>query len=416
MITDYYYVLLRAIETTKNDPVQLRSVIYELARISLRNQVLMRYHLLGGGDGLRQHMAELETAINSVEALSLADARLLAPPSEGQASETPIKSSETTAIVPRGEPYDFQEQPLETPDRFYEDDVRWRDDVGLVRRQAPTEIYAAHSMPVLSESAQITYERLGKRIWIAAWPTVQLVMAAILGVAIYVTAIGRPDYTTAPNPSLGVQTFTPKGKPQIDPANATTEKDLSEKRDARATELVLGFPLPSVYGVYGVSDGKLTELESFPIKVPDQRVAISAMISKPSATTFPNGRLAFVVFRRDLVMNAPEKATTRVVARVVREMKFTGAGGAPKISKIDDIWAVRSNSYEFRVAPLGQNPEMVMIRPEDSDFALPAGRYALVLKGAAYDFSVAGPITDTAQCLERTEALNGTVYSECRTP
>jgi hypothetical protein len=43
------------------------------------------------------------------------------------------------------------------------------------------------------------------------------------------------------------------------------------------------------------------------------------------------------------------------------------------------------------------------------------GRYALVVKGQAYDFTVAGEITETAQCLERTEAANGTFYSECRT-
>ena len=35
---------------------------------------------------------------------------------------------------------------------------------------------------------------------------------------------------------------------------------------------------------------------------------------------------------------------------------------------------------------------------------LPAGRYALVIKGQAYDFTVAGPITDAAQCLERVDA------------
>jgi hypothetical protein len=58
---------------------------------------------------------------------------------------------------------------------------------------------------------------------------------------------------------------------------------------------------------------------------------------------------------------------------------------------------------------------MVIIRPENPTFSFPAGRYVLVLKGSAYDFSVAGPITDTAQCLERTDAMNMPIYSECRT-
>ena len=59
----------------------------------------------------------------------------------------------------------------------------------------------------------------------------------------------------------------------------------------------------------------------------------------------------------------------------------------------------------MRVAPVADNPEMIVIRPDDN-LALPAGRYALILKGVAYDFTVDGPLTDPAHCLERTEALN----------
>jgi len=44
------------------------------------------------------------------------------------------------------------------------------------------------------------------------------------------------------------------------------------------------------------------------------------------------------------------------------------------------------------------------------------GRYALVLKGQAYDFNVAGQITDPKQCLERMAATNGQFYSECQKP
>jgi hypothetical protein len=39
-----------------------------------------------------------------------------------------------------------------------------------------------------------------------------------------------------------------------------------------------------------------------------------------------------------------------------------------------------------------------------------------VIKGLAYDFSVAGQISDPLQCLERVEAANGAFYSACRTP
>jgi hypothetical protein len=57
---------------------------------------------------------------------------------------------------------------------------------------------------------------------------------------------------------------------------------------------------------------------------------------------------------------------------------------------------------------------MIVIKPEESSLLLPPGRYGLVVNGLAYDFSVDGRVSEPAQCLERTEAANGTFYSECR--
>ncbi len=88
--------------------------------------------------------------------------------------------------------------------------------------------------------------------------------------------------------------------------------------------------------------------------------------------------------------------------------------GQPTTANVDDTWAIRSNSFDYRVAPMMQSPEMIAIKPDESASALPPGRYGLVIKGLAYDFTVSGAITATAQCLERTEAANGTFYSECR--
>jgi hypothetical protein len=68
----------------------------------------------------------------------------------------------------------------------------------------------------------------------------------------------------------------------------------------------------------------------------------------------------------------------------------------------------------YRTAPRKDNPEMYEVRSENPDAPLPPGRYALVLKGLAYDFSVAGPVTDPRQCLERLVATNGRFYSECK--
>ena len=59
---------------------------------------------------------------------------------------------------------------------------------------------------------------------------------------------------------------------------------------------------------------------------------------------------------------------------------------------------------------------MLLVQPENPDFSLPAGRYALALRNQGYDFTIAGTVTDLAQCLERTDAANGTFYSDCQKP
>jgi CBS domain-containing protein len=176
-----------------------------------------------------------------------------------------------------------------------------------------------------------------------------------------------------------------------------------------------GLPLPSVYGLYAVSNGELAELHALPGRVPDQKVFMSTPIKTPSQAMVPDGRLAFIIYRRDIAASAPERVQVRVIAKVMRAMTFTTAGQANTAS-VDDQWTIRGNAYDLRVAPVVENAEMLLLRPENSDFVFSPGRYALVLKGQAYDFTVAGTITDAAQCLERIEAANGAFYAECRNP
>ena len=53
---------------------------------------------------------------------------------------------------------------------------------------------------------------------------------------------------------------------------------------------------------------------------------------------------------------------------------------------------------------------MLVIKSELPDFVLPAGRYGMVLKDTVYDFTVAGTISEPAQCLERTVASTGLLF------
>jgi hypothetical protein len=173
-------------------------------------------------------------------------------------------------------------------------------------------------------------------------------------------------------------------------------------------------PLPAVYGVYAVSGGQLHELEALVGRVPE-KVFMSTAVKTPSRTALPDGRIQFIVFRRDIANNAPDRVAVRVIAKIKRAMDFNSAGKAITAA-VDDTWTVRNISYEFRVAPMNENPEMLLLRPGNPDFEFSPGRYGLILKGQAYDFTVAGEITEAAQCLERVAAANGAFYSECKTP
>ena len=171
---------------------------------------------------------------------------------------------------------------------------------------------------------------------------------------------------------------------------------------------------PTSYGIHAISGDKLYELEALPGRAPDIRVAISAAITTPSRTTLPDGHLRFIVFRRDST-SAADRAEVRVIAKIARAIGFDAAG-KPVDSKLDDTWVIRNISIPYRTAPSKDNPDMYEIQSENPEAALPAGRYALIVRGQAYDFSVDGAVTDPRHCLERLAATNGQFYSECKKP
>lgn len=284
----------------------------------------------------------------------------------------------------------------------------------VVIRPAATEIYR-EVKPEFLEPIKVWEPVFGQGLRRAKadfpW-RMQLVCAGLIGVAIYGVALLWNNFGP-PRSSMAEQVQAAAASAPIASSVQSGLKVSSAQSNLAALTQSLGFTPPRVYGVYAVNNGKLYELDALSMKVPDPRVAISAMISDPSKVTVPDGKLEFVIFRRDLVSAAPTEVFVRVVARLDQEMKFSG-NAPPTISKIDGQWAIRSKSYEFRVAPLGDNPEMVLLQPADQQLSLTPGRYVLVLAGRGYDFSIAGKLTDTDQCLERTDVLGGAVYSQCR--
>ena len=99
-----------------------------------------------------------------------------------------------------------------------------------------------------------------------------------------------------------------------------------------------------------------------------------------------------------------------------RQLVYFDSRANPEGRRPDDTWVLRNISISIRTAPKRDNPDMYEIRSENPENALTPGRYALVLKGQAYDFNVAGAVTDPKQCLEQVAATNGKFYSECRKP
>jgi hypothetical protein len=172
------------------------------------------------------------------------------------------------------------------------------------------------------------------------------------------------------------------------------------------------FPVPSNYGVYAISGDRLHELEALAQHVPDKRISISAPVVHASKTTIADGKIKFLLFRRDLVSGLPDRIDLRVVAKVSRAITFDGKGGR-KYEPVSGVWSIRSLAHEFRTRPVPGNSEMVLVQSEREDFTLPPGRYALVLKNQGFDITISGGADDPAQCLDRTDAANGSFYSEC---
>jgi hypothetical protein len=350
---EFALVLSRMIDAAYGDPVQLRSTIYELARVKLRKEVLP-----GDVESEARLMGSLEVAIRSVESFSRR---------EQQHSRFPSPRS-VTAQIRQG---DLAPPPILLIDQ------------------------SAVDRPNLPEKPAKT------NLWRSL-----LVVGLALIVAGLAFSLIRPNKPDSDQGQKSGSVAVDKSGPIETPPQAVNNQPGVDPTWP---------PLPTVYGVYALNNGQFQEIYSLPGQVPDKRVAISAPINAPSRTTVADGKITFVIFRRDLVTSAPEHVDLRVVAKVTRAMTFDRTG-KPSVAPVGETWTIRNISHPFRVAPVPGHPEMMMLKSEDPEFTLASGRYVAVIKGQGYDFSVAGAITDPGQCLEKLEAANGSFYAECKKP
>ena len=371
---DFYSILQDAIKTAKHNSFQLRALVYERARFNLKRDILYGHSSMGLAE-LVQHVKDFELAVARIEANAEDD-----QPSPPQQTEWPdtteANSNNAVEILPA----------MRTAPRYAElSPIRWSDNLQHVR--LPEEF--------------LRYLRSANRF----------IGFAILGMAfigaIVVLAMLWPLQKTSR------QIEVANKLPQVN--GPAVKQSSSSENNPSPTEAStkLPFPLPTSFGIYVLNDNKLTELEALPINVPDQRVALSAEIKTPSAVTISEHKPAFILFRRDLLNNAPQKVMLRVVARMMRETKIVN--GKPVVTKIEGAWRIRDVSHELKISPIAGQREMVMARL-DEEVSLPAGRFALVMNRLGYDFTIGGLEQTPETCLEGFEAATGIVFTQCRAP
>jgi hypothetical protein len=355
---EFALVLSRMIDAAYGDPAQLRSTIYELARVKLRKEVLR-----GEVEDETRLINALDVAIRSVESFSKR---------EDKNSRFPLLPRSVTAQIAN---------------------------------------QSASAAPVLL----IEHGSTAARPNLPEKPVRSNIRRSIVGVVLVTIVTISAFAIWGPNKS---------GTEQSEKSNNVVLNKNSPPEITGGTQPVVSGqagleagwpPLPTVYGVYALNNGQFQEVYRLPGQVPDKRVAISAPINSPSQTTLADGKITFLIFRRDLVTSAPEHVELRVVAKVMRAMTFDRTGKS-SIAPVGETWTVRNISHPFRVAPLPGNPEMMVLKSEQPDFTLSSGRYVVVIKGQGYDFTVAGPISDPTHCLEKIEAANGSFYAECKKP
>jgi hypothetical protein len=366
---EFALVLARTIESVRDDPEQLRFAIYELARQKLREQ-------FGDEDDLEMArlIAALEVAIQGVEAHS----------KKGLERQTPTDVPDRLPFSPQpGRPDRAQSTVpmLEAPD---------------VGDPEPNDGSAPGEPSQFARHVeQSPLKKKPRRLAVPG--RFLLVIAAVLALAMTIKSrqFSAPQIPNAPAQTAPVQA----AKISLQPPTVELPKQVPL--------------LPTTYGIYAVSAGQLFQLDPWQFRAPDIRVAVSSAITMPSRTILPDGDVRFIVFRRDVPGSVPDQLDVRIVARIEQAINFD-TSGKPVVSKAEENWVIRNIAFPYRTAPIRDNPEMYEVQSKDPHGQLVPGRYVLVIKGQAYDFTVAGHVTDAGQCLGRVSASNGTFYSECQ--
>jgi hypothetical protein len=408
VMTDFYSLLEAKIDAIRGDPGRSRQVVYDLARYALKNKVYGRDPTLTPAQ-INEQMIALEIAIALVEARATGN---FSSDKDSKASddgsEAPV--DKTAHIVD-------QDYDLIPPAR----NSRGRRDLvvlpprNVTRRRADDEFdedyssaRGARDLRVSAEAVALIQllvnERKSRSRYALSWldGLFRIVFIAVIGLGVYLYWAGGTERLAElaglqPAPELPIE--VPVAPPPEPPVPS----------------MLLGsVARPTVYGVYAIHDNNLVALSVVPTTPVDPRTRHLLQITEPSSTVFADGRLVFTVYRRDLVTSAPETVPVRFAARIASTMRY-GPGGTLVTAKPDvESWLIYSAGFNFRVLPVPDDQEMILIRPDDPDLVLPPGRYILLLNDQPYDFTVAGEVTDPRFCVEGVATPRGPVFYVCK--
>ena len=388
-MVDYFAILSKAINGAQGS-AQARAKTYGIARAALRNELTLAGLDLTG-DKAKQELAALERAILRVEvSISQND--------EGRAALERLREKQGKHGIDQGEvasdsapPESKSREVVILPPRR---GIARTDHFHLERPRRPDlPPYEGKNVTIFTLPTEVRKPpSLGERAVALFSEALRMTFVAMAAVALYVV-VSEHNKRSEKNRA----------------ATSTTE---AGQAGALHRPVSTGMPKPAVYGVYAIHDGQLIELNPVATAPVDPRLKTVFQVTQPSVTRLATGLLKFVVYRRDLIVGAPEKVSIRVVATLARATKFDGAGTVVTVPQ-RETWIIRSSGYDFRVLPVSDDREMIIVRPEDSEFAIPSGRYALMLNGQPYDFVVEGQATDPAHCVESFPTARGPIFYDC---
>jgi hypothetical protein len=266
IVPDYVSIILRAIESTQNDPARLRTLIYDVARLSLGKHVLTSYRQLGSA-GLQQHVSDLETAIHQVE--NLAQRQIEDFLEKGfsrrkrnrEKIERKRRCHDSSCTGFLGGQLASDQTAITVRDHWRRGVRRDRINRPVsnkmpVVQPLPPEVYNPRAEILQPLDFRPAFGSGPKRRQADASFGLQLVIASVIGIAIYVATLIGLDNGPGRLSSTG----------QIQDASATPMPPVSAKARGADAAAALGFPCRG-FTAFMQREGKLST-DPVPLKVP----------------------------------------------------------------------------------------------------------------------------------------------------